>query len=53
MARQPALRAAAAADADALLSKPWPNKALLSMWLNRAVTDYTYLPVVNPLARLR
>ena len=41
----------AAADADALLRQPWPNKALLSMWLHGAVTDYTYLPVENPLAR--
>jgi siderophore synthetase component len=52
LARQPALRAAASGDADALLSKPWPHKALLSMWLHGAVTDYTYLPVANPLARL-
>jgi siderophore synthetase component len=52
LARQPDSSAAAHADATALLSEPWPNKALLSMWLHGAVTDYIYLPVVNPLRRL-
>ena len=52
LARQPGVRAAAHADAAALLSTPWPNKALLSMWVGGAVADYTYLPVTNPLRRL-
>jgi siderophore synthetase component len=52
LARQPGVRAAARADAAALLSTPWPNKALLSMWVGGAVTDYTYLAVTNPLRGL-
>ncbi|HEX5811762.1 MAG TPA: IucA/IucC family protein [Pseudonocardia sp.] len=52
LARQPGTRKAACADAEALLSRPWPHKALLSMWLTGAVTDYIYLPVPNPLSQL-
>lgn len=38
------------ADSAALLELPWERKALLTMWLQRAVTDYTFVPATNPLA---
>ncbi len=43
----------AAADATALLKRPWPNKALLTMWLRGDVTKYTYLPKINPFASVK
>jgi len=52
LARDARVRAAAGAGAEALLADPWPYKALLSMWLDGAVTDYIYLPITNPLAGL-
>ncbi|MGH3546160.1 MAG: IucA/IucC family C-terminal-domain containing protein, partial [Mycobacteriales bacterium] len=50
LAADPTRSAAATADRTALLEKPWPNKALLTMWLRGDVTDYTYLPITNPFA---
>ena len=50
LATQPALADDATIDAEALLKRPWPNKALLTMWLRGDVTDYTYLPIANPFA---
>lgn len=41
---------AARDDATALLERPWPNKAVLSMWLHGKVTDYDYVPIDNPLS---
>ncbi|MGH3803818.1 MAG: IucA/IucC family protein, partial [Pseudonocardiaceae bacterium] len=50
LARQRPLSTAARTDAEALLTRPWPAKALLSMWLGETPNEYTYLPIANPLA---
>ncbi len=49
LAADPVLATGPADDAVGLLGRPWPNKALLTMWLRGDVTDYTYLPTTNPL----
>lgn len=50
LSADPAQRQAARDDATALLERPWPNKAVLSMWLGGKVTDYHYVPIDNPLS---
>ncbi len=49
LATDPVLVDDATADAAALLERPWPNKALLTMWLRGDVTEDTYFPTTNPL----